>query len=63
MSILCHGNSHSSTPFKRTQPSTIKRLGELCQDKCPVATMEAVDIEIGDIVGQSSSGSRIRNLS
>ena len=56
-----HGNSKSSTPYKRTQPSTMERMKELSGKLGPVATVEAIDKETGDIVGQKSSGSRLRN--
>ena len=56
-----HGNSKSSTPYKRTQPSTMERMKELSSQLGPVATVEAIDKEIGDIVGQKSCGSRLRN--
>ena len=58
-----HGNSKGSTPYKRTKPSTIAHMKELCQDMGPVATMDVIDNDVGDIVGQTSSGSRLRNLS
>ena len=56
-----HGNSKSSTPYKRTQPSTMESMKQLCSQMGPVATMEAVDKQVGDIVGQKSCGSRLRN--
>lgn len=40
----------------------MKRLKEVCKEKGPVPTMELIDSEVGDIVGQSSAGSRLRNL-
>ena len=58
-----HGNSKGSSPYKRTKPSTMARLKEVCQNLSPVGTMELIDEEVGDIIGQSSSGSRLRNLS
>ena len=34
----------------------------MCKEKDPVATMELIGSEAGDIVGQSSAGSCLRNL-
>ena len=56
-----HGNSKSITPYKRTLPSTIDRMKKLASEKGPVATFEQIDKEIGDVVGQQSAGSRLRN--
>ena len=56
-----HGNSKSSTPYKRTQPSTMERMKELSGHLGPVATVEVIDKEIGDVIGQKSSGSRLRS--
>lgn len=57
-----HGNSKGKSPYKRTKPSTMNRMKDLCKEMGPVATMETIDNQVGDIVGQSSSGSRLRNL-
>jgi hypothetical protein len=59
---LPHGNSKSSSPYKRTKHSVLQRMKEICKDKDPVATMEVIDSEAGDVVGQSSAGSRLRNV-
>ena len=59
---LPHGNSHSSTPYKRTRPSVMKKMKALYAEKDSVSTMEAIDSEVGDIVGQSSCGSCLRIL-
>ena len=56
-----HGNSKSNTPYKRTLPSTMDRMKKLASEKGPVATFEMIDKEIGDVVGQQSAGSRLRN--
>ena len=45
-----------------TSELNMKRLKEVCKEKDPVPTMELIDSEVGDVVGQSSSGSRLRNL-
>ena len=39
----------------------MERMKELSNQLGPVATVEAIDKEIGDIVGQKSCGSRLRN--
>ena len=59
---LPHGNSKSVTPYKRTQGSVMNRLKDLCTKMDSVATMETIDSDVGDIVGQTSSGSRLRNI-
>ena len=56
-----HGNSKSITPYKRTLPSTMDRMKKLASEKGPVATFEIIDKEIGDVVGQNSAGSHLRN--
>jgi len=56
-----HGNSKSSTPYKCTQPSTMERMKELSGHFGPVATVQAIDKEIGDVICQKLSGSRLRN--
>ena len=40
----------------------MKKIKALCAEKDSVSTMEAIDSEVGDIVGQSFCGSRLRNL-
>jgi hypothetical protein len=57
-----HGNAKGKSPYKRTRPSTMFRMKELSKDMGPVKTMEAMDDEVGDIVGQCSSSCRLRNL-
>ena len=57
---LPHGNSKSSTPYKRTKASVMNRMKSLCSDKSSVSAMETIDSEVGDIVGQASCGSRLR---
>ena len=54
---LPHGNSHTSTPYKRTKPSVMSKMKVVCQQKSSVSTMEAIDKDVGDVIGQSSSGS------
>ena len=56
-----HGNSKSITPYKRTLPCTMDRMKKLASEKGPVATLEIIDKEIGDVIGQQSAGSRLRN--
>ena len=57
-----HGNSKSSTPYKRTMPSTMNRMKLLASESGPVATVEKVDEEVGDVIGQHSAGIRLRNV-
>lgn len=38
------------------------RMKSVCTEKSAVSTMEIIDSEVGDIVGQSSSGAHLRNL-
>ena len=38
------------------------KMKVVCQQKSSISTMEVVDKDVGDIVGQSSSSSRLRNL-
>ena len=42
-----HQNSKGSTPYKRTNPSTIKRMKEIAKDKKPSDAFELVDTEMG----------------
>ena len=56
-----HGNSKSNTPYKRMLPSTMDRMKKLASEKGPVAIFEIIDKEVGDVVGQQSAGSRLRN--
>ena len=53
-----HENSKSNTPYKRMLPSTMDRMKKLASEKGPVTTFEK---EIGDVVGQQSAGSCLRN--
>ena len=57
-----HGNSKSSTPYKRTLPSTMNRMKTLASKNGPVAMMKIIDEEVGDVIGQHSAGSRLRNV-
>jgi hypothetical protein len=43
-------------------PSTMQRMKDLSKSMAPVETMETIDNEVGGLIGQSSSGSRLRNL-
>jgi hypothetical protein len=45
-----HGNSKGKSPYKKTKPSTLTRMKELCKDQGPVETMEILDSEVGDIL-------------
>lgn len=56
-----HENSKSNTPYKHTLPSTMDRIKNLASERGPVATFEMIDMEIGDVVGQQSAGSHLRN--
>ena len=40
----------------------MKRVKVLCTEMDSVATMEKIDQEVGDVVGQASAGSRLRNV-
>ena len=57
-----HGNSKSSTPYKCTLPSTMNRMKTLASKNGPVATMEIIGEEVGDVIGQHSAGSRLKNV-
>ena len=48
--------------YKRTKASVMNRMKSLCSDKSSVSTMETIDSEVGDIVGQASCGLHLRNL-
>ena len=54
-SISCH----TEIP---TVPSVMDKMKVVCQQKSSVSTMQVVDRDLGDIVGQLSSGSHLRNL-
>lgn len=53
-----HGNSKSTTPYNRTMPSTMNRMKTLATENGPVATVEMIDEEVGDVIGQHSAGER-----
>lgn len=57
-----HGNSKGKSPYKRTMPSTLGHMKDLCKTTAPVEILEAIDDEVGDIIGQSSSSSHLHNL-
>jgi len=57
-----HGNSKSTTPYKHTMPSTMNRIKMLANENGPVATVEMIDEEVGDVIGQHSAGERLRNV-
>ena len=41
-----HKNSKSSTPYKRTHPSTLQRIKEVARDHKPLSTFELVEAEM-----------------
>ena len=43
-------------------PSTMNRMKLLASENGPVATVEKVDEEVGDVIGQHSAGIRLRNV-
>ena len=59
-----HRKSKGTTPYKRTKPTTIQRLKEVCHDgkeKNPKQILEIVDSEMGGIEATSSSSYLPRN--
>lgn len=52
-----HGNSKGGTPYKRTRPSTMKRLKEVCRTHLPSQACSVVENENGGIIDADSSGS------
>lgn len=49
-----HQNSKGSTPYKRTNPSTIKRMKVVAKDKKPSAAFELIDTEMGGVAAGST---------
>ena len=49
-----HQNSKGSTPYKCTNPSTIKRMKEVVKDKKPSAAFEIIDSEMGGVTAGST---------
>ena len=43
-------------------PSTMNRMKLLASENGPVATVEKVDEEVGDVIGQHSVGIRLKNV-
>lgn len=58
-----HRKSNGSTPYKRTKPSTIQRLKEVCKEgkENPKQMLENVDSEMGGIEESCSSSCLPRN--
>jgi len=57
-----HGNSKSTIPYKHTMPSIMNRMKILANENSPVATLEMIDEEVGDVIGQHSAGEHLRNV-
>ena len=53
ITLLPHKNSKGSTPYKRTYPSTMKRIKEVAGEHKPAAAFELVDKEMGGVVDMS----------
>ena len=49
-----HKNSKGSTPYKRTNPSTLQRMKEVAKKFKPSAAFEIVDEEMGGMVASSA---------
>ena len=50
-----HKSSKGSTPYKRTNPSTLQRVKEVVKDHKPSSAFELVDAEMGGMEASSSS--------
>ncbi len=58
---LPHKTSKSSTPYKRTKPSTLQRMREVRKEHKPKDIVEIIDNEVGGIEGADSLSALTRD--